>query len=425
MIPGTNTSPLAYFSRQPVRAVAILSVIIFLVATTAGSRQQVAAQEFPTEINGRVVQGTAGSEVPAGLKVVLLVVDELRQEIISTQDTLIGTNGEFNFTDFVSGPGLSYRVAADNGKHTPSVDLKPGESSFSDVEIKIFDSTESFDDIRISNYLMLVPSIDRVSRLIGVLGVITLVNGGDKVWIADLENPQLTGLDLLRFNLPEGFSDLSVESILPAGDILQIPTGFALTNPVPPGEFDILITYVVNYTGDFLEFPLRLAYGADQVRIIMPEGAATVSGLGIGPSEGAIIDGAAYSVVNGENYERDSRLDLTFGSLPTPSLLERTQLFFEGRDYIVVIAGVAGAAMLGLLVYAYFFAQQRKNLSQAGSLASYPEYEGLQRTAIVEAIALLDQQHADDEIDAAEYSARRAVLTQAALSARVTEVQPT
>ena len=185
------------------------------------------------------------------------------------------------------------------------------------------------------------------------------------------------------------------------------------------------MTYVVGYSGDSLAFPLRLPYGADQVRVILPEGTGTVSGLGFGPSEGAIIDNTAYSIVDGEGYARDSQLDVTFNSLPTPSLVESIQSFFDGRGYIVVIAWVAGAAMLGLLVYAFFFARQRGVVAGALPLGRYPEYEGLQRAEIVEMIAKLDEQRSADEIEEADYTARRAVLTQAALAERVTEVQPT
>lgn len=423
MIPSTHF--LQRFHISVSRASSAFLVAVALLAMFATAQQQVSAQEIPTEISGRVVQGTFGSELPDDLTVVLLIVDDELQEIVASQNTIIDANGQFSFTGFASGAGLSYRVAADNGEHTPSVDLRPGESSFSDVEITIYDSTSSFDDIRLTEYELLVTGIDRSQRLMGVLGQISLINNGDTVWIPDPDKSQLTGLDLLRFNIPEGFSELSVETNLPQGDILAIPTGFALTNPVPPGEFFILLTYLVEYSGDSMEFPLRLAYGADSVRIIFPEGTATVTGLGFGESEGAIIVETAYSIVSGDSYPRDSQLDVTFGSLPTPSLLERTKAFFDGRAYIALIAWVAGAAMLGLLIYAFFFARQRRLSPTAVDLSNYPEYVGMQRTAIVETIAKLDQQHDADEIDEADYSARRAVLTQAALATRVTEFQPT
>ncbi len=425
MIPGTYLIPGSTRTGQTGRVGFFVLAIAALLAAFAATVHPATAQDLPTEISGRVVQGTVGSELPIGLTVVLLVVDEQRQEIISNESTLVGTNGEFTFTDILSGPGLTYRIAVDDDEYTPSVDLVPGESSFTDVEITFYERTQSFDDIRISTYSMLVPSIDRTNRLMGVLGVISLINNGNRVWVPDLDDPNLTGLNLLRFNLPEGFTDLSVESDLPPGDILAIPTGFALTNPMPPGEFNILLTYIVEYSGDSLAFPLRLPYGADRVRIMLPEGDGDISGLGFGTAEGAIIEDTAYSVVDGQDYARDSQLDVRFSSLPTPSFLEATQSFFDGRGYIIVIAWVAGAAMLGLLVYAFFFSKQRAGGARPVRAGEYPEYEGLPREEIVKTIATLDRQRDDGEIEDDDYAARRSALTQAALSASATEAQPT
>lgn len=425
MNPGTVSAPRLYNRGNAVRLLIAPVVAALLFMAFAASQQMAHAQVYPTEISGRVIQGTSGSEIPLGLNVVLLIVDDTRQEIVGTKNQVVGTNGEFRFTDFLSGPGYTYRVAADNGEdYTPSVDLSPADSTFDNVEITIYDKTESLDDISFSTYSLLVPSIDRVGRRMGMLGVVQISNKGDHVWIPDIENPALTGFDLLRFNLPEGFSDLTVESNLPSGSILEIGTGFAITNPVPPGDFDILMTFIVPYEGDSLSFPLRLPYGADLVRLMLPEGTGNITGLGFGPSEGVLIDTEAYSAVTGKDYPRDAQLDVVFSSLPTPSLVERIQSFLEGRGYIVVIAWVAGAAMLGLLTYAFFFTRQRSKSTGEEDESGYPEYDDLERTEIVETIAALDARHEAGETDESDYAARRAFLTRAALRAAESEDQP-
>lgn len=425
MIPGTGPTFQTTTKRRLMRFTLALIAATVVAASFTATQQTASAQGFPTEISGRVVQGTAGAEVPAGLEVVLLVVDEQQQAAVSQQTTVVGTNGQFTFTDFLSGPGITYRVAANAGRYTPSVDLRPGESSFENVEVTIYEQTQSFDDIRVSTYQLLVPSIDRSERLMGVLGVISIINSSDKVWEPDFENQNITGLDLLRFNLPEGFTELSVESTLPPGNVLDISTGFALTNPVPPGEHDILMTFVVGYEGDELAFPLRLAYGADQVRLMLPEGEGAITGLGLSNPEGAIIEDTAYSVVTGEGYERGAQLDVVFDSLPTPSLLERTQSFFDGRGYIIAIAWVAAAVMIGVLVYAFFFARQRRTAEGGAMPEQFPEYDGLERAEIIDTIAMLDKRHEAGEMEETDYNARRSALTKAALSARKTNAQPT
>ncbi|MDA0677234.1 MAG: hypothetical protein O2788_04430 [Chloroflexi bacterium] len=415
MNPATGSAQRFFTRGKAIRLLITPFVAALLLMAFSATQQLALAQGIPTVISGRVVQGTPGSEIPAGVSVVLLVVDDARQEIVATESKLVGTNGEFEFTDFLAGPGFTYRVAADDGsEYTPSIDLSAADSTFDNVELTIYDRTESLDDISVSTYSLLIPSIDRIGRRVGMLGVVQISNRGDHVWIPDTDNPALTGFDLFRFNLPEGFSDLSVESNLPSGNILEIGTGFALTNPIPPGDFDILMTFIAPYEGNTLTFPLRLPYGADLVRIMLPEGQGSVTGLGFGPSEGALIDSTAYSVVTGQSYARDSQLDVTFSDLPTPSLVERIQSFLEGRGYIVVIAWVAGAAMLGLLAYAFFFARKRSQADDEGD--DYPEYDDMERTEIVEAIAELDAQHDAGEIEVSDYTARRAFLTRAALS---------
>ncbi len=428
MIPGIELDFPGLGGNRTWRVAVVLLLALVLPLSVVGSGNQPAsAQAFPTEISGRVIMGTEGEDLPIGLNVVLLVVDDARQEIVATDSMLVGTSGEFRFTDFLSGPGYSYRVAADDGQYTPSVDLFPGESSFTGVEITTYAHTNSFDDIRLSTYSLWVTGIDRVERVMGVLGLITLVNSGDKVTVVDLDNEQLTGFDLLRFSLPENYTDLAVETTLPTNgtSIFEIGTGFAMAFPIPPGEYDILFSYFAEYEGDELVFPLNLPYGVDQINLSMPEGKGTVSGAGFGEPQGVFFENEAFTVVKGENYERGARIDVVFGSLPTPSLVEATQIFLRGKTYIVVIAWVAGVVMLALLVYAFFFARQRSAAMQSVSAEAYPEYAGMARAEIVETIASLDEKHDAGEIEEAEYTARRAVLTQAALSPRVTEAQPT
>ena len=139
-------------------------------------------------------------------------------------------------------------MAANDGLFTPSVDLA-NTADWSNVELVIYDRTRTLDDLWVSSYSLLIPSIDARSRVMGVLGAIDIRNEGDTVWLPELNDPGLTGLDLVRFSIPEGYSNLSVESDLPAGNVMEIGTGFALSTPIPPGEFNILVSFLMSYDG--------------------------------------------------------------------------------------------------------------------------------------------------------------------------------
>ena len=161
---------------------------------------------------------------------------------------------------------------------------------------------------------------------------------------------------------------------------------------------------------------MRTLFGVEAGDI--PEGASS-------RFEFANLPGGAAGLLDGRDYARGAQLDVTFSSLPTPSFPDQVRNFFDGRGYLIAIAWAAGIVMLGLLAYAYFFAKHRGADSQTGDIAAFPEYAELERSEIVETIASLDKQHEAGEIEEDEYTRRRAALTDAALSARVTEAQPT
>ena len=239
----------------------------------------------------------------------------------------------------------------------------------------------------------------------GVLGAIDLRNEGDAVLLPDLSDPGLTGLQLLRFSLPEGYSNLSVESDLPPGNVMEIGTGFALSTPAPPGEFNILFSFLLAYDGNGFEFPLNLPFGADEVRFMMPEEGITITGEGLGPPRTTVVNDRTFTIVEGSGFERGTRINVTMDGLPSPTFVERAVDYFGDRAYIPIFAWLVGAALLSLLAYAIIRARNRP-------LAADPT-----RRELVSAIAALDDLRDAGEVEAEEYAARREELMRKALNA--------
>ena len=363
-----------------------------------------ASAQTPESISGRVVNGTEGATVPEGLEVVLLTLDESRAQIVDRDSVFVDDEGRFEFTGFTTGPGLTYRVAAADGLFTPSVDLRDA-ADWSNIELVIYERTKALDDIWVSSYSLLIPSIDARSRTMGVLGAIDLRNEGDTVWLPDLSDPALTGLQLLRFSVPAGFSELSVESDLPPGNVMEIGTGFALSTPVPPGEFNILFSFLMAYDGNGFEFPLNLPFGADDVRLMMPGEGITITGEGLGPPRTTVVNDRTFTIVEGSGFDRGTRINVSFDGLPSPTFVERAVDYFGDRAYIPIVAWLVGAAFLSLLAFAFIRARNR------------PAAADQTRSELVDAIAALDDLRDAGEIEAEEYAARREELMQKALNA--------
>ena len=273
------------------------------------------AQTSQTEITGKLINGTENGDVPANKEVLLLAIDLVNNQIIEEASTLTDENGIFQFKNIVHKPEVNFRVVANTGTHTPSVDMQLVEN-WQDVEIAIYEETASLEQIRIDSYVLMIPTINARERQAGVLSVINLSNTGDRVWIPDLKNPNLTGLDLLRFNLPLGYTNLSVESELPPGNILDIATGFAMTNPIPPGEATILISYIVPYEGDEFDFILKLPYGASQIRMLLADEAGSISSDKLDRTEPVSVADGLFNAIEGRDFIADERITISFRGMP-------------------------------------------------------------------------------------------------------------
>lgn len=391
----------------PFRLIAILLISTALVWLSPGEPPAANAQSTPSEIKGIVVNGTEGGVVPAGLEVLLLTVDDAAGQIIEQAPTTVNADGIFSFGNLISSPGITSRVVANAGKFTPSVDLASVDD-WSNVRLTIYDETKSLEDITLSSYVMMIPTIDARSRQAGILTVINVNNTGDMVWIPDLDDAGLTGLDLLRFNLPDGFSDLSVESELPAGNILQINTGFAMTNPIPPGEAAILMSYIIPYSGDGFEFTLKLPYGLDQLRMLLPDGGGTISGQGLGAIESVVVAENVFNSVEGNDYPAGYEIVVAFSGMPQPTILQSASDFFRGRTYVIVIIWIVGLALLGILGYA-MYSSRREAVGRGIEMPDLDDLRGMDpetrraKTAQLREMMVGELADLDDEFEAGDY----------------------
>ena len=397
-----KTLPIRLFLFAAITALALVLVV------QSSDTQVVSAQDQPDSILGKVTNGTDGGELPADLEVLLMSIDLASNQIIEQESTTIDEDGLFGFSNLISGPGLSYRVVVNHGSYTPSVDMSTVEN-WQNVRMSVYDETKSLEDITIGSYVMMIPTIDARSRQVGVLTVINVDNRGDRVWVPDLTDPELTGLDLLRFNLPEGFTDLSIESELPTGNVLEIDTGFALTNPIPPGEFAVLISYILKYEGDSFDFNLKLPYGADQVRMLLPEDGGSIRADGFGGTESVVVGDSVFNQYQGADYAAGIELGLAFSDLPQPTIFQVISDFFSGRTYVIVIIWIVGIAFLVILGYAMYSTRKNSNLS------SEDDEELANRDDIIAEIAALDEDYEADNIDEDEYNDRRDELKRLAL----------
>jgi hypothetical protein len=393
--------------RIPVaRVSALLLAAALAVGLATGHLAPVstAGAQFAGRVAGVVVNGTGGASVPDRFEVVLLTTD-LDGNIVSQRTTPVDSNGAFEFTGVPEGDTVRNRVVTDYQGVISTIRLEE-ELAPANLKVLIHETTRSLDTISVISEVLVVRP-DGPSRLIGFLEAVTIRNDGDRTFVADLTDPGLTGLGMLRFGLPEGFegfSGVSVDPPLPAGNILEAGPGFALTNPVPPGEYKLFFDYFVSYEGGEFRFTRNLPFGAGEVRVLLPAGGPAVSGSGLAPLENVTLGQSVYSVTSGSGYGRGSSIELTFTRLPEPTVWQSlTRQAKDADSYIKIgVPVAAGAALAGLLGYVFLVRRRRHALAT-------------DRATLVGEIASLDQLFEQGRIQETEYRRRRAELVQRAL----------
>ena len=385
----------------------IVALMPFLLESTS-------AQGTPTvALNGNVVNGTAGAALPEGLEVFLLVIDEEEEAIVQRVSTIVDPDGTFTVDAPALASGQFYRVVADDGVYTPYQDiidpnLQPPPT------LTVFDRTTALDDIAIDSYGVVFPVIDPAESTIAVLAAISLNNDGDEVFVADLADPALTGIKLLRFNLPEGYAGLNVESDLPSGNVMEINTGFALSNPVPPGEWDLIVSYTAPYEQNTFNYPFRLPFGAQQVSFLVPEGQGELAGLDLVRVDTVDLNDTTFVQYEGTHYERGAQLDVVITGLPNPGIDSQLLAFFRSTQFQVALAVTVGLLLAGGLT-AYMIV--RRPIGQESNLDIAPGAGNRDRTSIVASIAELDRRHDAGEVDESFYVEQRRRLVESAIDA--------
>ena len=392
--------------------VLILSLGLML-SSTFDAVAEAQSPENTITITGRVVNGTDGGEPPADLTVFALVIDEDAETIIERVETATEMDGSFELEVVKIDSGRFYRLVADDGVYTPFADVLPANAS-EEITLTVYDRTTSLEDISVTNYSIVIPVIDETSGVLGVLAAVNLVNSGDEVYLADLADPSLTGFKLLRFNLPEGYQELTVESDLPSGNVMEINTGFAISNPVPPGEYSMVISYSAAFENGEFEYPFRLPFGAESVTILIPEGSGEVTGMGLSRTDAANIGDENYISYEGANYERGVELGVRITGLPKPGVGDQFVEFLGSDQARVAIVVSVAIAMIAAVAYVILVSRRRQFAMGTGGSA-LEDREGGARPEIVAAIAELDEMHELGKIEDSDYMSRRRQLVQQAV----------
>ena len=357
------------------------------------------AQEPPKDISGRVVNGTAGVEAVEVEEVTLRVF--LNGELVDFHTATPDSDGRFMFLDVLQEGNLLYILTATYLDIPYQVELVP-ESELSDVRLTVYESGATLEEITLTGWSLFILAADSGARSLSTLEVVTVVNRGDRVFVPDLTN----GADMafLRFPLFPGATNLEVESELPRGQVLQVDQGFAITTPVPPGEYGVAFTYTVPYSGTELDLSRTFRLGTGTFRLLIPEDMASVSIGGLNDLGITAIGESIYQVYGATGIGRNGEIAITLGDLPQPSAWQRFSEWLKlDSPAEVAIPGIFALALVILLIVKV---ARRGPAETADDLTAI----GDDRFSMTRSIAALDNRYRRGELPKEKYRQQRQEL---------------
>jgi hypothetical protein len=189
---------------------------------------------------------------------------------------------------------------------------------------------------------------------------------------------------------------------------MEVATGFALNNAIPPGDFRILFSYVVEFDGSEMIFNRSMPIAVHEYRALLPAELGTISSDGFLPSGEAMLGETNYQVMVANGFAANERVVLTISGLPTQGFVREVQDLITSNSLTTIgTPAIAAVAMAFLLAYVFVFKKRR----EPAALVSGPDSE----SDVVMQIADLDEAHDAGEITTNDYEIRRAGLVSQAL----------
>ena len=313
--------------------------------------------EFDGEfrLSGQIVNGTSPTDETI-YEIKLMATQNSSSELIDIE--IINTNKNFDFKKVMVDEAFTYFLIV-NHQDIPTIVFVEDIENPENINITVYDRVFTPKDIDVIDYSIMVPHISPDSDIISVLGLISFTNNSNSTYFADLTDPNTSGLNLLRFSLPENFENLSVDSDLPPGNVMQIPTGFALSNPVPPGDHQILYSYSMPRNTGSIKYNIRLPFGSKKFKILVPEKSKISSEYNL-LKDSTLVDDKKYELLQGQNIKKGEVVVVDLINISKPGTLKKITYFIEKNSVPFFVGSITGLILLLILIFSFLRSNSRR-----------------------------------------------------------------
>lgn len=354
-------------------------------------------------ISGTITNKTTGKPV-ADATVQLGVFDQASQ--LEMRDAKTDAAGFYKFEQLPTDSTLAYAVRAEYPENVPYtsefVSFEPGKTAY-DLPISVYETTDDPSGIRAErvHYIVEFDNSDAAGARALIAELIVLSLDGDRAYVGD-------GNHVLRFPLPPGAQDLSVNDGQLGDRFIQIDNGFVDRLALPPGQNvrQILFRYALPYDGASLDLVRSLPYPAAAVNALVADVGENVSSPELGTGERRETQNGAYYNFTASDLPANQQVRLTMTGLPSGAGGAVTAsggaaaTGVAGLDRRILFGAIATVAAIAAFLVALPIALKRR---QPASLAD----ENMSRDELVDALARLDLAYEAGEIGESGYRDER------------------
>jgi hypothetical protein len=347
-------------------------------------------------ISGTVTNGTTGQPMP-NLTVDLGIFDET--SLVEQRSAQTDAQGVYRFDALSTDAGVSFAARTEYPAGIPYssdfVTFEAGSEAL-DLPLSVYETTTDPSGLRIERAHIIVDFDTTGSgqaagqALIAELMVFSL--DGDRAYMGD-------GSAVLRFTLPAGATDVSVNEETLGGRYQQTSDGFVDLLPLSPGQNvrQIIFRYALPLPLGELELVRSFAYAATAVNALVSDIGQQVTSEGLTNQGVRQAQGVSYFNFEGQNVPAGQRIAIRMARLPAPGAAGAGGQTAD-RGLVFALVGAAATIAAGLVLWPIVRRRQAPSAAQTG----FSDRENL-----VDALARLDRAYEAGKLPEPAYREHR------------------
>lgn len=392
--------------------VSLLFVVGLMLNVALAHVAQAAALDAAGSVSGVLVNGTHGRSAVAHQGVTLQAV--VRGKAHDVASTTSDGGGHFSFSGLDTTGETTYAVYSSfQGGVFPSGAITFDTGSAQRVTLTVYDVTTSDAALRIGVANVLINSQTDANKLKGLVPVgefLTFVNSGNTAYVGSLTPANGRPMNLLRFSLPNGATNLALGAGFAGVQVAQVGTGFGAQATVPPGKSQFAFAFDVAYSGTDYTFQYKAEYPTDRVAVLVAPSIG-VDGRDFTVASPISAGGVQYQTLHRDALKHDDRASFRLVRLPLPG--EAPVIDLPHLAVIGVILALLLALALGMylrrgdLAVAWGLIPPAGRISPARAAKATLAERETERKRLLRALLALDARHDAGRISDVEYQRQR------------------